>query len=44
MRVLRGYSISTVDDVDKKVGRVALALLLADAPGGAYGTKPTAKP
>jgi hypothetical protein len=40
--VFRRYSVSTVDDVDTKVGRVALALLLADAPGGAYGTKPTA--
>src|SRR6266511_1731530 len=40
--VFRRHSISTVDDIDKKVGRVALALLLADAPGGAYGTKETA--
>ena len=38
----RRYKISTVDDVDTKVGRAALALLLADAPGGAYGIKPTA--
>jgi hypothetical protein len=30
-------SISTVDDIDTAVGRVALALLLADAPGGSYG-------
>ena len=34
--------MSTVDDIDKAVGRVALALLLSDAPGGAYGTKKTA--
>jgi Copper transport outer membrane protein, MctB len=40
---LRRYKISTVDDVDRPVGRVALALLLSDAPDGAYGTKPTAK-
>ena len=40
--VYRRYSISSVDDIDKPVGRVALALLLADAPGGAYGTKKTA--
>jgi hypothetical protein len=33
---------STVDNIDTKVGRVALALLLADAPGGSYGTKKTA--
>jgi hypothetical protein len=42
VRVLRGYSMSTVDDIDKPVGRVALALLLADAPKGAYGVKKTA--
>ncbi len=40
--VFNKYSISSVDDVDTKVGRVALALLLSDAPGGAYGTKRTA--
>jgi hypothetical protein len=39
----RKYKISTVDDVDRPVGRVALALLLADAARGAYGTKKTAK-
>jgi hypothetical protein len=33
------YSLSSVDDIDQPVGRVALALLLADAPGGSYGTK-----
>ena len=42
VRTFRRYSISTVDDIDRPVGRVALALLLADAPGGAYGTKKTA--
>jgi hypothetical protein len=39
---LKPYSISTVDDIDAPVGRVALALLLADAPEGAYGVKKTA--
>jgi Copper transport outer membrane protein, MctB len=37
--VYRRYSISSVDDVDQPVGRVALALVLADAPRGSYGTK-----
>src|SRR5205085_11529684 len=32
--------ISTVDDVDKPAGRLALALLLAGAPPGQYGVKP----
>ena len=40
--VFRRYSMSTIDDIDKPVGRVALALLLSDAPGGANGTKKTA--
>jgi Copper transport outer membrane protein, MctB len=40
--VFKKYSISSVDNVDTKVGQVALALLLSDAPGGAYGTKSTA--
>ena len=40
--VYRRYSISSVDDIDQAVGRVALALLLSDAPPGAYGTKKTA--
>ena len=40
--VFTKYSISSVDNVDTKVGRVALALLLSDAPAGAYGTKSTA--
>lgn len=34
--------ISNVDDVDKPAGRLALALLLAGAPGGDYGVKPSA--
>jgi hypothetical protein len=42
VNVYRKYSLSSVDDVDRKVGRVALALLLSDAPGGSYGTKQTA--
>jgi Copper transport outer membrane protein, MctB len=40
--VYRRYSISSVDDVDQAVGRVALALLLSEAPRGSYGTKDTA--
>jgi Copper transport outer membrane protein, MctB len=40
--VFSKYALSSVDNVDTKVGRVALALLLSDAPGGAYGTKSTA--
>jgi hypothetical protein len=32
--------VSTVDDVDTPVGKLALALLLAGAPQGAYGTSP----
>jgi Copper transport outer membrane protein, MctB len=40
--VYRKYKISSVDDVDTKVGRVALALLLSGASGGSYGTKKTA--
>jgi hypothetical protein len=36
------HKLSSVDDVDRTVGRVALALLLSDAPRGAYGTKKTA--
>jgi hypothetical protein len=34
--------LSTVDDVDTPVGRLALALLLAGAPSGQYGVKDTA--
>jgi Copper transport outer membrane protein, MctB len=40
--VYRRYSISSVDDIDDAVGRVAAALLLSDAPRGSYGTKRTA--
>jgi hypothetical protein len=40
--VYRRYSISSVDDLDQPAGRVALALLLSDAPPGSYGTKKTA--
>jgi hypothetical protein len=39
----RSRDLSSVDDIDLQVGRVALALLLVDAPKGAYGTKKTAK-
>jgi copper transport outer membrane protein MctB len=39
----RSYGgFSTVDDVDTASGRLALALLLAGAPQGSYGQKPTA--
>ena len=34
-------AISTVDDLDKPAGRLALALLLAGAPPGQYGVKPS---
>jgi hypothetical protein len=34
-------SVATVDDVDTPVGKLALALVLAGAPKGAYGTSPT---
>src|SRR3954470_7478704 len=34
--------LSTVDDVDTSVGRLALLLLLAGQPGGQYGVKDTA--
>jgi hypothetical protein len=33
-------AVSTVDDVDTPVGKLALALVLAGAPQGAYGTSP----
>jgi hypothetical protein len=33
-------SVSTVDDVDTQVGKLALALVLAGAQQGAYGTSP----
>jgi hypothetical protein len=35
--------LSSVDYVDTRVGRLALALLLAGAPGGNYGLKPSAR-
>jgi len=34
--------LSTVDDVDTPVGRLALLLLLAGQPGGQYGVKDSA--
>jgi Copper transport outer membrane protein, MctB len=34
-------AVSTVDDVDTPVGKLALALVLAGAQRGAYGTSPT---
>ena len=37
--VFRAAGLSTVDDVDTPVGRLALALLLAGAPPGQYGVK-----
>jgi hypothetical protein len=40
--VYRRHSLSSVDDVDQPPGRVALALLLAGAARGSYGTKATA--
>jgi hypothetical protein len=36
-------SLSVVDDVDTPVGKLALALVLAGAPRGAYGTSPHAE-
>jgi hypothetical protein len=38
VKVYRGRGLSTVDDIDQTAGRVALALLLAGAPPGKYGT------
>jgi hypothetical protein len=38
VKVFRNRGLSAVDDVDTPVGHVALALLLAGAPVGAYGT------
>ena len=40
--VYQRSKLSSVDDIDLQVGRVALALLLAQAPEGSYGTKETA--
>jgi Copper transport outer membrane protein, MctB len=43
VRVFQKYPLfSSVDDLDKPVGRVALALLLAGASTGSYGIKETA--
>jgi len=38
VRVFRARGLSAVDDVDQMTGRAALALLLAGAQSGAYGT------
>jgi Copper transport outer membrane protein, MctB len=40
--VFRSAGLSSVDDIDKPAGRLALVLLLADAPSGQYGLKKTA--
>jgi Copper transport outer membrane protein, MctB len=40
--VFRESGLSTVDDVDTPVGRLALVLLLAGAPPGQYGVKDSA--
>jgi Copper transport outer membrane protein, MctB len=40
--VYRRTGLSSVDDVEEPAGRVALALLLAGAAPGQYGTKKTA--
>lgn len=42
IEVYRRNGLSTVDDVDLAMGRVALAVLLADGPAGHYGIKDTA--
>jgi hypothetical protein len=41
--VYKTKGISSVDTVDSQLGRLALALLLAGAPGGHYGLKETAE-
>ena len=38
----RTAGLSSVDDVDTPSGKLALALLLAGAPGGSFGVKPAA--
>jgi hypothetical protein len=40
--VFRAGGLSSVDNVDQPAGRLALVLLLAGAPAGQYGIKPTA--
>jgi hypothetical protein len=40
--VYRKAGLSSVDDVDTPTGRLALVLLLAGAPSGQYGLKPSA--
>jgi hypothetical protein len=40
--VFRQAGLSTVDDVDTPVGRLALLLLLAGQPAGQYGVKASA--
>src|SRR3954471_5192082 len=41
-KVFRQNGLSTVDDVDTPIGRLALALLLAGGPSGQYGVKDSA--
>jgi Copper transport outer membrane protein, MctB len=41
--IYREAGLSTVDDVDKPTGRLALVFLLAGAPPGQYGQKPSAR-
>ena len=40
--VYRSAGLSSVDDIDKPAGRLALVLLLSGASGGQYGVKPSA--
>jgi hypothetical protein len=42
IKVFQDGGLSTVDDVDTPVGRLALLLLLAGQPGGQYGVKDSA--
>jgi hypothetical protein len=34
--------MSSIDDIDTPTGKLALALLLAGAPSGSFGVKPSA--
>jgi Copper transport outer membrane protein, MctB len=43
IQVYSQSGLSTVDDLDQPTGRLALVLLLAGAPSGQYGLKPTAQ-